>query len=133
LRRKIYHLREKWHSCLNARLKINESAIHPALKYLACLYICIRKIVLHKYKYNAEPLFIFALIAPNDIFSTPLSALAGVEDLKTEFQNGLLKVVMMNLGTAFYTTILGLIMNAICNGVMSVFVFQHKQVLAERR
>jgi hypothetical protein len=65
--------------------------------------------------------------------STALSALAGAEDLKTELQNGLLKVVMMNLGTAFYTTILGLIMNAICNGVMSIFVFQHKQVLAERR
>jgi uncharacterized membrane protein len=65
--------------------------------------------------------------------SFALSSLAGTEDLNAAINDGLLQVVMTNLGTAFYTTILGLIMNAICFGVLSMLVFKHKQVLAERQ
>ena len=65
--------------------------------------------------------------------SFALSSLADTEDLNTAITDGLLQEVMTNLGTAFYTTILGLIMNVICVGVLSLLVFKHKQVLAERQ
>ena len=65
--------------------------------------------------------------------SFAIQELAASEDLLADLEEGLLSNVMTNLGTAFYTTILGLIMNAVCYGMMSVYSFQHKQALSVRK
>ena len=65
--------------------------------------------------------------------SFAIQELASSEDLLADLEGGLLSNVMTSLGTAFYTTILGLIMNAVCYGMMSVHAFQHKQTLSNRK
>ena len=65
--------------------------------------------------------------------SFAIRELAVSDDLMAALQGGELQSVMVNLGTAFYTTILGLLMNAVCFGMLSFYVFKHKQVLANKK
>lgn len=64
--------------------------------------------------------------------SLALSTLGNIDDFQAGINADVLKEVMMNLGTAFYTTILGLCLNMVTFGFYSVLVTNNKQLLAQR-